>query len=204
MKKVLLLLLLASAFICSCDNVEVDEEKFRRELQARKINEIIPQQYIDILKTLGMEINEGMNPPNVEGSYKVSPHRVFASNDGFLIPGTYLDPMFFQFSDQKEFNFSIRVNDSYAETIKGIISGEGNQFTVYALMAHDDGNMTGQYIWAHVFSGTMQNGVIKDLKAGTISVGDLPFGTPGYLRKGEAYITYDSDSETERVEDFGN
>ncbi|MBX2967008.1 MAG: hypothetical protein KF845_12755 [Cyclobacteriaceae bacterium] len=200
MKKALLLLLLASVFIWSCDK-ELSEEEIKKEMLTKKIQDIIPQQYQDTLKKYGLVINEGIKPPNVEGVYSAKPLLLEKSNRPGDAPGMSFLAAKVQFSEQNNDDFSIKLEgrnflNTIDKSIKTAVSGDGSLFTVYGTVKSESGS--NHAIFAILMSGEMDGSNIKNLKYGLINV-DNSNGGAVFIKEGEARIIYDSDKVSEQI-----
>jgi hypothetical protein len=203
MKKNVILLLLISVVIYSCKKNEVSEPTIE-EILNKKINEIIPQKYLDTLKRLGLVVNTGTTPPNVEGIYVVAPHKMANSN----IPNDYYWNHDFsdakvKFTDQSIKDFGIKLfaknylaaNDT---SIVTAISGNGNDFTVYGKVKAVAANNLDYIIVGVIISGTKDGTAIKKLKTGLINIdASKDFSNGTFILEGQGRIAYDSDNISE-------
>ncbi len=184
---------------CSKDN-ETDRKE---ETQENKIREIIPRQYLDVLKVMGMPVHEGTHPPDITGIYLVSPLQLQYTNieNDNVIGYRYTDGGY-NFYEQSKNDFSIKVASKHSRTISvsttAVISGSGNAFTVYAMAKTK--STTGDYsaVFAYLYSGIMEGTSIKDLKIAFINV-DNSNGGGYFIEEGQARITHDGDNISERI-----
>lgn len=168
-----------------------------QEVQNQKIAAVIPAKYLDTLRRLGISINEGLTPPNVEGIYDISPVKSKASN----VPGDVPGSIFFanakvKFYEQSNSDFSIKllgksilnINDSSVSTA---ISGAGNKFTVYGKVRTYSGSNTA--IFGVVFSGEKDGSSIKNVEWGLINIDDSQDPGHAFIKEGQARLQYDID-----------
>ena len=184
---------LITVFVSSCTK----EKQGTQEVQNQKIADVIPAKYLDTLKNLGISINEGLTPPNVEGIYEINPVKSKASN----VPGDVPGSIFFanakvKFYEQSNSDFSIRllgksilnINDS---SISTAISGAGNKFTVYGKVRTYSGSNTA--IFGVVFSGEKDGSSIKNVEWGPINIDDSQDPDHAFIKEGQARLQYDTD-----------
>jgi hypothetical protein len=178
-----------------------NEQPTDQEIVNNSISQVIPKKYLDTLRNLGIVINEGTKPPNLEGIYIIAPHKLSNTN----IPN---DPYWYQnFADaklkltnQRNVNFSIQfygknyfaANDT---SIVAAISGYENKFTVYGKVKATDANGIDYVIGALIISGTLEGNGIKNLQTGVINIdGSHNASIGNFILEGQARITYDADN----------
>ena len=144
----------------SCSKSDSNEPK-RFDIPA-EAKAIIPEEYIAKMNANGMTINEGTNPPNIEG--------IFATG----ILGKEIDSYRFKFYEQKGtkvrtdyINESIIANDQ-ARGRGTIISGNGNKFTAYLDMDITDLEIKTRDV--SVLSGEITPQGIKDFQYGFLKI----------------------------------
>lgn len=139
--------------------------------------EIIPE---DIQEKIDdyMPIYEGINPPNVEGTFIVSPNVTIYCEDGGYKPGRVIDDYYYNFLNQDMKNNTIDCNrwsqsGNHNESGNGMfIRGTGNNFTIFM---HFTGVENGISIkTAHIISGTKSQSGIKNLKYALVMLGKGP------------------------------
>ena len=139
-----------------------------------------------------MPVNDGIDPPNIEGTYLVSPYKLIKSNfnDSFNSSTTFAD---FKLTFSKQNNANHTVVCSYvngAETASGlgsVISGTGNNFTVYTAIT---GTLDGyQFKTVEIYSGEITATGIKNFYHTIIMVEP----TPETILIDQARLFYDQD-----------
>lgn len=177
-----------------------DAEKIQKE----RIDQVIPQQYIDTLKHLGITINEGTTPPNVEGIYLIQPATLKASNISTDVIGTVFSAMKVKFFSQNTSNFDIQLygknflgaNDTSLITA---ISGSGNNFTVYGKVKAYNG--VNSAVFAIILSGTKEGDDLKNVVFGLINI-DNSNGGASFILQGKARLFYDADLTSDGITVF--
>ncbi|MCR5643432.1 MAG: hypothetical protein K6G32_08875 [Prevotella sp.] len=128
--------------------------------------EPIPEEIRDDLEKY-MPIYDGINPPNIEGTYYVDPDVVVQDGTGDWSPGHIINSYYFNFFNQDMINNTVDIRrrsstGSHTEQGNGVfIRGTGNNFTVYF---NNTGVSSGINIKTSVVvSGTKTETGIKDL-----------------------------------------
>lgn len=190
-------LLLLLVIGCSKDN----EEPIHKEFQEKKIKEIIPANYLKVLKDMGMTVHEGTDPPDISGFYFGSPLRLVQTN----IENDYVIGYEFHFTrysfsefDQEDFTLQVltKQGNLISESKVSVISGSDKSFTVYSMMETTYG--THSVVLAYLYSGIMDGGNIKDFSEALIVVENKTEGS-GFLKEGQARVIEDGDFITERI-----
>jgi len=171
------------------------------EILSKKIEDIIPQQYVDSLTKLGFTINKGTTPPNIDGSYLFKPFTIKNSNipNDSYTPGYVLMDGVVKFYEQSTSDFSIKMLGKNfigaADTsVVTAISGSGNKFTVYGkVKAYRNG---GYNFFAFLMTGEKEGNNIKNGIAGIINIDDSHSG-PNTIREGQGRVAFDGDYTSE-------
>lgn len=165
-----------------------------------QIESVIPQEYIDIIKDY-IPIYEGTTPPNIEGTYFISPYVLLTDNVGYE-PGKKFADDYVMFYDQTYNNtISMQSTQLLGDLSVGsglFISGEGENFTVYfnEYSTHEDGSYL---TLASVISGSIRDGRIYDYRYAFIVLDDYDT-TNKYMDSGQYRILYDQDGYSEPTE----
>jgi len=167
------------------------------DLLNKKIEDIIPPQYVDSLTKLGFAINKGTTPPNIDGAYLFKPFTIKSSNipNDSYAPGYVLNDGMIKLYEQSASDFSIKMLGKNfigaADTsVVTAISGSGNKFTVYGkVKAYRNG---GYSFYAFLMSGEKEGSNIKNGIAGIINIDDSHSG-PGTIAQGQGRVAFDGD-----------
>ncbi|MDO5665006.1 MAG: hypothetical protein Q4G63_07095 [Bacteroidia bacterium] len=169
-------------------------------LQQKKIEEIIPSQFVEILKDLNMPFYEGENPPIIEGAYFISPNILSATNksNDFDIGYQFGDETI-RFYDQDNKTFEIKVasiqgNNTHSSIETSVTSGSNNAFTVYGKIRTEDIYDNSIYtIMGVVYSGTLDSqGNIKNFTQSFVML-DKNDPNGKYINVGDARTVIDGD-----------
>lgn len=167
------------------------------------INNLIPQAYIDELVRLGMPINGGVTPPNVNFIFNVTPFVLKSTNipDDYSIGYQFWDKRI-QFSQQDNSKLTLKVEFvssggvEVTTSIGSFIVGSGNNFTVFSKLSAVGSNGK-DVITVQIFSGTVESNSVKNLYNGLLMVDNG--GNTDKIENGQARIIYDSDGTSEKV-----
>lgn len=198
------LLLFAFGVLLLPPSCKKDDSGEKDELQ-ELIDGIIPQQYIDTLRGLGLTIYEGKNPPVVNGIYEFQPTVLLNSNRPTDVVGQTFANAKVLYQNQSNSTFKIDLlgkmlfgsNDT---SINTAISGSGNFFTVYGQVKSTIGASTA--IFAIIMSGELAAGGIKDFKYGIINVDGSGDIEGNFIKEGEGRIIHDSDQFSPKADFF--
>ncbi len=145
-----------------------------------RIHTVIPEEIRDVIDEY-IPIYDGMNPPNIEGSYYLSPQILIGSSLSYDQIGKEYSAEYQKYGNQdmeKNTIDMVRVQGGGSEWDKGsgaFISGTGNNFTIYFDMAGESSyiNDSGVEIsvptkMAYIVSGTKTSSGIKNLTVGFV------------------------------------
>ena len=163
------------------------------------IHKIVPSDILDAFKGLGIEINGGKNPPNIEGTYLSSPHVLVRSNFSDNIqPGRQFPNRQITFSKQDNVNLTVvydYISIGGIETGSGLgsyITGNGNKFSVFTETSGTIGGQ--QYKTVQLISGEITPSGIRNYNYAGIVTEEAPLS----LKRGQGRLFYDSDGLAER------
>jgi hypothetical protein len=204
MKNLLLSLFTVLVLAASCSKKkDLVEEINKQELLDKKIKDIIPPEYLDSLKKLGLTINTDFNPPNIEGIYIVTPFIMASTsvpNDRVKVGDKFLDGKV-QFSGQtSDFDIKLLGRNLLHDrdtSIVTAIAGSGNDFTVYGKVKSTSG--TKSAIFAIIISATKDGNTFKNFKMGIINVDNSKGGTGTFIAQGTGRVAYDKDLISESI-----
>lgn len=157
-------MLLPSALLLNACGGDDKDDPDSGDVDAR-LEKVIPS---DIRRQMEkyMTIYDGVNPPNVEGIYLMSPQKlVYDSTNNFDTDHKFADlimNLFNQNSKNNTIDYKERQGSNLSASGNGaFISGEGNNFSIYF---NTSGNSNGiSYKTALVVSGTISSDGIRNL-----------------------------------------
>jgi len=161
------------------------------------IRNIIPEDIMKKFKELGITINGGNNPPNIEGSYLLSPLILVKSNFADAAPGSQFKDYKLTCSEQN--NADQTVVCAYASIaaigsgLGAFITGDGNKFSIFV---ETNGTLNGQpFKSVDIFSGEITPSGIRNFHWALIQTQEAP----GTLRRGQGRLIKDGDGLSERI-----
>lgn len=147
------------------DYVETYEAEFDE-----RITQQIPQEYLSRMAT-HMPIYTGSTPPTIDGTFTSHPHVSVYTSDGYTWKGDLADQIM-NFSGQNKskntLNYQYKQGGSSNDKTEMIVMGEGDKFTIFALMNGSNTSLNATYKIAEIVSGTMTADGIKDFFSGSL------------------------------------
>ena len=146
---------------------QVKKSNFNIPAEAKAI---IPEELIGKMAANGMTINEGTNPPNIEGIFATGILELIyksSEEDGYPI-GKEIEGYRYKFYEQKgtkvkaDYVHEDLVSDDNATGKGAIISGSGNKFTAYLKLTGSFQGLT--YTEGAVYSGEITANGVKDFQ----------------------------------------
>ena len=168
------------------------------------IYNIIPKDIIDEMESLGQPINGGNTPPAINGTYKISPVVLKASNfnDGFPIGHVFADT-YLTLSEQNNGNLTVKLKKAHgteeSEGVGAYIIGQNEDFTVFVEFNTTDLNTGIKTKTVEIYSGTMTSSGIKNCFYSLVMTNDGgdPYNT--YIDIGQGRLIWDSDGFSEKI-----
>ena len=191
--KYLVLFLAMAVILTSCEVTPPVDEGLTND-----VHNIVPDDILDKFKELGIAINGGYFPPNIEGTYSISPLVLVKSNFADDIsPGNKFDDMIITFSNQNNAKQTIICDyDQGAQIGNGLgsfITGFGNKFSVFTEVS---GTFDGEpFKSVDIYSGEITSSGIKNFH----QAGIVTLEASGTIKRGQGRLVYDSDGFSERV-----
>ena len=146
---------------------QVKKSNFNIPVEAKAI---IPEELIGKMAANGMTINEGTNPPNIEGIFATGMFKLTyksSEEDNYPI-GKEIEGYRYKFYEQKgtkvkaDYVHEDLVSDDNATGKGAIISGSGNKFTAYLKLTGSFQGVT--YTQGAVYSGEITANGVKDFQ----------------------------------------
>ncbi len=164
--------------------------------------DFIPDEILAQIRENGQPIYEGLNPPDVEGRYLMSPNTLVSSNfNDSSQPGRVFGDNIITFSEFDSKSLTMEVDLEQGRTtgtgLGSFISGEGDNFTIYVRIdrSYESGHTT---LEARVFSGTIRENGILDLYTSLFMVNDGGDPDNELIGNGEGRLFRDRDGFSER------
>lgn len=161
-------------------------------------------EFLDTIEALGISLNEGNNPPSLEGIYLFDALTLINSNIPGDVPGQ-------GFSDQKirltnqtgsSITYETRTFATQSAPTEAFISGEGDDFSLYVCSVVKNNTETDSVKFAYVFSGTVGTAGLENVTWVLLNVDD--FGDPAgtFIAEGEGRYIDETDDLASISGDF--
>lgn len=200
MKKIILFGLILAALTTSCNKDESDDDA-GFDGSIADIENFYNSDVVDELIDLGLDINTGANPPNIEGFFNATPFILQASSVSGDSPGNQFPDLNMIFSNQNNEDLTIDFNGANGpETYDGdgsFISGDGNAFSVFLKV---DVTLNGNVAeTTFAISGSIADGGLEDIQVGLIMIDDGGDPDGVFIENNTGRLLYDSDGFSERL-----
>lgn len=189
------------------DDNEEDQVEFIDGI-SRDILEFVTQEDLDILEdTLDIQIHRGNNPPNLNGSYKVSPVLLKKTNiaNDFEIGHRFTDS-YLKFYDQDDALFTIEVDHVETDTESGEVVGEGigrgsflvgngSSFSIFSKTTYTQRSGEEAEL-LYLYSGILENDGIRNFEYALLMLNNNGHDTV-FIKNQTGRSFYDEDSFSE-------
>jgi hypothetical protein len=191
--KNLIMLLAVTVFLASCHEDHSDLIPGQ---------DFIPPEILEEIKANGQPIFEGLNPPEVVGTFRASPLTLVASNfDDADRPGKVFGALTIDFFDYDPDELTLKVNieqgGSGGDGLGSFISGQGNDFTIYVRLEREVGGT--KTLQTRVYSGTLVNGGISNLFESLFMIDDGGDPNNNLIDVGHGRLFEDGDGFSEKI-----
>ena len=141
------------------DYVETYEAEFDQ-----RITQQIPQEYLEKMSA-HMPIYSGSTPPTIDGTFVMSPLVLVYSSDGYK-PEGYFSDSYIRFWNQNFTKNTIQYQDkegiNAGDETEMVVLGQGDNFTVFAVVPGYQSTTNVSYKLATIVSGTLTESGIRD------------------------------------------
>src|SRR4030042_5346743 len=128
-------MMILSVLFLGLASCEKDDKEKEDEL-SEDIQNFVPDETLEHIIDMGMVINKGTDPPDMEGEYLASPYELVGttvSGDWWL--GTIFADYYFRLYDQDNDDLTIKLDyyngGEQGSGLGGFISGGGEEFSVF-------------------------------------------------------------------------
>lgn len=160
---------------------------------------IYPYEAYETLINMGMPIWSGVRPPRISGTFLFSPNEMKATNianDNYPIGKIVLDEII-QITPLSGSLVAVKTKDSqggFSESKSARIEGNDKNFTIRLVSKNYQGSASIEL--AEIYTGTYENGEIKDMNYGFVCIDDTQRENSDFVRKGHARVFFDNDFVT--------
>ncbi|MEM6804255.1 MAG: hypothetical protein AAF696_22815 [Bacteroidota bacterium] len=176
----------------SCDPEELSDD----------ILDIISEDVFEEFIELDMPLNGGLTPPNIEGTFRVTPFILKSSN----IPSDNIGLQFvdydYTFYDQDMENNTIKIstvssNGAVSEGVGSYIAGNGNSFSIFTEL-NGSFQSGSRFIHAEVISGEITSEGIVNFHKAILMLEDNGDPSGDLIEVGQGRACFDSDAISPR------
>ena len=168
------------------------------------ITNLYSQDQIDAIEALGLTINLGDNPPNIEGTYRMSPGQLQATsvpNDP-VQPGAVGFDTNFTFFDQNNSSLTVDLdlvedNGSTSQGSGSFISGSGQLFTVFFVTETTIGGFVADS--TITISGVVNSSGIENLQFAAFALDHRDAPENIFIPENTGRLFIDPDGLSERI-----
>ncbi|HID39937.1 MAG TPA: hypothetical protein EYP36_10555 [Calditrichaeota bacterium] len=170
----------------------------------REINELVPDSLFDVLDSLGMPINRGGNPPNVEASYLCKPFKLINSNRESDNIGSIYADYYVKFSNQNNEKLTISMDyengPEVGNGIGGFIVGDDGKFSVFSKLTVVVYSDTAYIL--NLISGKLVDNGLQDFYLALLMLDNQGNPNGYYINNGDGRVFKDDDGLAEKIEGF--
>ncbi|MEO0572729.1 MAG: hypothetical protein AAF039_13565 [Bacteroidota bacterium] len=209
MKTKFLVLFISIAFFSSCSDDEDGENVF--DGSTSSLQDLFSDEVVQALNDLNFSINEGTNPPNLEGTFFISQVILTDTNvESDNIGSRFFDQRY-TFFDQNNSNNTIdfdgeqlNIDGSLESTLQGtgsFISGSDNSFSIFLVVLDENIESGAQAEIAYSISGTITSEGIANFEVAIIMLDNMGNPTGEFIDNGLGRRFLDSDGFSELLSD---
>ncbi|MDC6366661.1 MULTISPECIES: hypothetical protein [Flavobacteriaceae] len=205
------LFIISIVYFTSCS--KEDKDVFNGSQSS--LEDLFSEEVVQTLNDLNFTINEGANPPNLEGTFYVSQFILTNSNVPQDNIGSRFADQRYTFLNQNnsdntiDFN-GVQINVSTKEEFSQLdgsgsfISGEGNRFSIFLVVEQERINSGTKTLTAFAISGSISEGGIVEFEQSLVMLDN--FGDPKneYIENGQGRKFIDQDEFSEIVTENNN
>ncbi len=195
-----LLTILALAFSFTLSNCSKNDDGLTNE-----IKNLVPEHIIDEMKSLGMPIYGGKNPPNIESIFVASPFVLLNSNRENDTPGDTYSDAYFKFFNQDNKNLTISMDykngGESGNSMGSYLVGDGSHFSVFVEVNNEISGDRAKMVF--VISGEKTEDGIKGLHFANFMLDNYGNENGYWIENGEGRVIYDSDGFSPVTASFG-
>lgn len=205
--KLFIFLFVFGILFAACEDEENDsndDKKVEENGLTEEINNFLPDSIVTEMEDLGMILNTGGSPSNVEGVYEVTPFILDSSNISSDYSGMSFADLRFKLYEQNNEDLTIKLDyingPEEGSGLGSFIVGDGNRFTVVSevtTVAYSD-----TAVVAMLFSGELKDDGINDFYYANFMIESN--GSSYFIENGQGRVIYDSDGFSEEVSSLKN
>ena len=191
--KTLFIYLCATLLLFHCKS---DDDNGGFDGSLRSIEDFYNEDVVEALDDLGFNINTGNTPPNLEGTYLISPYELKASTVESDVIGRIFANNLISFSNQNNASLTVDyrgVNGTQEDNGDGsFISGENNEFSIFLKLTSQI-NESVIVDTAYAISGILTNNGIEQVQVALLMLDDKGDPDGVYIANNTGRLFIDSD-----------
>jgi hypothetical protein len=195
MKKALFsLMMILSVLTLGLTSCKKEDDELSKDIQ-NFVSDDVLEQIVD----MGMVINKGIDPPDMEGEYLASPYELVGTTvaDDYSL-GTIFADYYFRLYDQDNADLTIKL-DYYnggeeGSGLGGFIAGNGKKFSVFIEVESEYSGYEATLL--HVISGTMGDDGIEDFYFTNYMLDNNDNEGGVWIENDEGRVLIDSDGDS--------
>jgi hypothetical protein len=195
MKKALFgLMMILSVLTLVLTSCKKEDDELSKDIQ-----NFVSDEVLDQIMDMGMVINKGIDPPDMEGEYLASPYELIGTTvaDDYSL-GTIFADYYFRLYDQDNADLTIKL-DYYnggeeGSGLGGFIAGNGKKFSVFIEVESEYSGYEATLL--HVISGTMGNDGIEDFYFTNYMLDNNDNEGGVWIENDEGRVLIDSDGDS--------
>jgi hypothetical protein len=195
MKKALFsLMMILSVLTLVLTSCKKEDDELSKDIQNFVSDEVLEQ-----IMDMGMVINKGIDPPDMEGEYLASPYELIGTTvaDDWDL-GTIFADYYFRLYDQDNEDLTIKL-DYYnggeeGSGLGGFIAGNGKKFSVFIEVESEYSGYEATLL--HVISGTMGDDGIEDFYFTNYMLDNNDNEGGVWIENDEGRVLIDSDGDS--------
>lgn len=194
--KNLITILFLSIILCSCSKSDDNGSAEQFDGSEEAIENFFSDEVLQSMKDLGFPVNQGANPPIINGDYLMSPVELVKSNIVNDVVGKIYSNLNLKFSNQSNETLSINFEAVEGDIsniigVQSFISGKDNKFSVFVKVNSTKNNHTS--IVAYGYSGVLLSDSIEDLYSVLIMLDDKGDPDSNLIENGQGRLFKDGD-----------
>jgi hypothetical protein len=194
------------------DDLDLTDEKKEqineaiRKIEGDALTTTIPRELLEYFLLLGIDVNSGRNPPNIEGTYLATPLQL-VKNTSHAYSGNIAEQwdMYVTFSGQNNARLTVDANytqqsDNGPMSSGGasVITGAGNKFTIFMEGTRVESGYTARTV--EVYSGEITVTGIRNFQWAVFMINNNGDPLGHWIENGTGYFKKDRDGFSEKAQ----
>lgn len=200
---ILIVIILIGILVTNCSKKE--ENTVPDNGLPPEVNSLVPEKVLTILDSLKMPIFKGDNPPDVTGTFIISPNVLIrTTNEDDEIGEKHTD-YFLTFVSPDEGSASFRtitsnsIDQKSGNGPESYIVGDGAAFTVFTKMETSNESSNDSFITIEVYTGGIYDDGISNLYSASVMLDDKGDPNDHYMENGAGRVFMDGDGDSQKV-----